>query len=42
MENLTLIIVVGVFGYLFFGPHSKSKAKPKDDKKDDKKSGGKK
>lgn len=39
MENLTFIIVAVIFGYVFFGPHHKSK--PKDDKKGgDKKEGG--
>lgn len=32
MENITLIIAAAIFGFLFFGPHTKS-AKPKDDKK---------
>lgn len=34
MENLGFIAVVIIFGFLFFGPHTKSK------KKDDKKGGG--
>ena len=35
MDNFLLIIVAGVFIYLFYGPHIKSK-KPKDDKKEGK------
>jgi hypothetical protein len=39
MENLTFIALAVIFGYVFFGPHAKSK--PKDDKKGfDKKEGG--
>ncbi len=37
MENLTIIIVAAIFGFIFWGPH----AKPKE-KKDDKKGGDKK
>ena len=36
MENATFIALAIIFGFLFFGPHSKSKAK------DDKKGGDKK
>ncbi len=39
MSDLGLIIFVLIFGFIFFGPHNKSK--PKDDKKDEK-GGGKK
>lgn len=35
MENITFIILAVIFGYLFFGPHTKGK-----EKKDDKKGGG--
>lgn len=40
MENLAFIALAVIFGFVFFGPHSKSKKK--DDKKDggDKKEGG--
>ena len=31
MEDIILIIAVIIFGFLFWGPHNKSK--PKDDKK---------
>ena len=40
MENLTFLIVAIIFGYVFFGPHNKSK-KPDGDKGGDKKGGGK-
>ncbi len=39
MENLLLIVIVGVFAYMFYGPHTKSAKK--DDKKGDKKGGKK-
>lgn len=32
MENITLLVIIAGFWFLFFGPHTKS-AKPKDDKK---------
>lgn len=43
MNDLTLIIIAGIFIFLFWGPHSKH-PKPKDDKdgKDGKKGGDKK
>ncbi len=31
MENFIFIVVVVVFGYIFFGPHAKGK--PEEDKK---------
>ncbi len=37
MENITFIILAIIFGFLFFGPHNKTK-----EKKDDKKGGDKK
>ncbi len=39
MENLTFIIVAIIFGFVFFGPHNKSKKpkKKKDDKEDEEK-----
>ena len=42
MENLGFIILAVIFGYLFFGPHAKSKAKDDKGGKGDKKSGDKK
>ncbi|HEY4478405.1 MAG TPA: hypothetical protein VI775_01010 [Candidatus Paceibacterota bacterium] len=32
MNDLGLVIFAIIFGYLFFGPHTKSKEKKKDDK----------
>lgn len=37
MENVTFLIAAIIFGFVFFGPHTKAK-----EKKDDKKGGGKK